>query len=284
MWRKPQLWSRWWGVSSFPVSWSHPEQILEVLRSGHKPQSPQERWLTVRHCTLRGKANKCHSGNGGRMSSGWQTPGSPAPCGGKGQGWRWLQCFQHHKDIQIVLRAKMPTHCHDQGLCRDGQKVPRISTCFHQMLRPWQENYIILWMYFIADAAAEKAPEQWRYCSKTLLLASGFTLLPAYVQWVKNGEPAWSHVCLVCSLLLPLSLMPGMVLGECSPGWLDWIHCWCQGGLSGPIKHQPPIDAVETGELRTVGKNCNMEYYESQKVEVSINFSPGFCCFSVIKT
>lgn len=147
MGRKPPLWRRWWDLSPLPVSSSHPEQLLEVLRSGHKPQSPQERWLTVRHCLLRGKANKCHPGKGRQMYSGWH--------GGK----RWLQCFQHCKDIQILLREKTPIHCYDQGLCRDGYNVPRIRTCFHQMLKPRQENHIILlWMYFMAATAAEKVP------------------------------------------------------------------------------------------------------------------------------
>lgn len=199
MWRNPPLWSSRWGLSPLPVCWPHPEQILEVLRSGHKPQSPQERWLTVRHCTLRGKANKCHSGNGRRMCSGWQTPGTPPPCGDRRQRLRWLQCSQHHKDIQIMLRAKTPTYCHDQGLCRDGYNISGIRTCFHQMLKPREENYIILlWTYFMTAAAAQNVPEQWVYCSKVLLVAPGFILLPAFVQWVKMvNQPEVFFVCCV---------------------------------------------------------------------------------------
>lgn len=98
-----------------------------------------------------------------------------------------------------------------KALQRWAKNVPRIRTCFYQMLKPRQENYIILlWMYFMAAAAAEKAPEQWVYCGKALLLAPGFTLLPASVQWVKNGELACSHVCLVSSLA--------------PRPWLAW--CW----------------------------------------------------------
>lgn len=81
---------------------------------------------------------------------------------------------------------------------------------------------ILLWMYFMAAAAAEKVPEQWVYCSKALLLAPGFTLLPASVQWVKNGEPACSRVCLV------YSLAPGPCLEWCwesapHDGWTEFI-------------------------------------------------------------
>lgn len=41
-----------------------------------------------------------------------------------------------------------------------------------------------------AAAAAEEVPEQWVHCSKALLLAPGFSLFPASVQWLKNGRPA----------------------------------------------------------------------------------------------
>lgn len=65
-------------------------------------------WLTVRHCTLAGKANKCHPGKGARMCGGWQTASRPPPSGGKNGGVRRLPCFEHHKDIWIVPRRKVP--------------------------------------------------------------------------------------------------------------------------------------------------------------------------------
>lgn len=205
MWRKPQLWSRWWGVSSFPVSWSHPEQILEVLRSGHKPQSPQERWLTVRHCTLRGKANKCHSGNGGRMSSGWQTPGSPAPCGGKGQGWRWLQCFQHHKDIRAEGKdahslpwpgalQRWAKSSQDQHLLSPNAKaltgkLHYSMNVLHCRCCSWEGSWAV-------EVLQQNSPSSFRFYSASSLCAMGqkwWTSLKSCLFGVLSLAPSLSH-------------------------------------------------------------------------------------------
>lgn len=74
-------------------------------------------WLTVRYYMLRGKANKCHPGKGSRMRGGWQTASRPPRSGGKSGGLGQLHCFQYHKDIWMVPRAKVPAHCHN---CSDG--------------------------------------------------------------------------------------------------------------------------------------------------------------------
>lgn len=180
----------------------------------------------VTHCGTRHaerKANKCHPGKGRRMFSGWQTPGSPPPCGGKRWGLRWLQCFPHHKDMQTHAEGKDARSLPQPRALQRGIKCPQDFLSPNAKAQTGKLCYIILlWTYFMAAAAAEKVPEHWVYCSKDLLLAPGFTLLPASVQWVKNGEPACSRVCLVCSLA------PGPCLEWCwesapHDGWTEVI-------------------------------------------------------------